>query len=58
MLCDSVDGDALDIIVLSSPDSVRLYSKFGFKAVAAMETKEGSLTSMLFGLTCLVKTRQ
>ncbi|CEL09842.1 hypothetical protein ASPCAL12971 [Aspergillus calidoustus] len=36
-----------DAFVLSSPAGIRLYSRFGFKAVGIVETKEGNFTSML-----------
>ncbi|KAJ6120162.1 hypothetical protein N7523_004442 [Penicillium sp. IBT 18751x] len=47
MFCDFVDANALDVFVMSSPAGIRLYSKFGFKAVGVVETAEGSFTSML-----------
>ena len=47
IFCDYVDGNALDAFVLSSPAGIRLYSKFGFRAVGVLETKHGNFTSML-----------
>ena len=47
MLCDIVDKNELHTFVLSSPDGVQLYSKFGFKPVGVVETKQGNFTSML-----------
>ncbi|KAL2838691.1 hypothetical protein BJX68DRAFT_248704 [Aspergillus pseudodeflectus] len=47
IFCDYVDENALDAFVLSSPAGIRLYSRFGFKAVGIVETKEGNFTSML-----------
>ncbi|EGC44288.1 conserved hypothetical protein [Histoplasma capsulatum var. duboisii H88] len=45
--CGYVDENALDAFVLSSPAGIPLYSKFGFKAVGVVETKQGNFTSML-----------
>lgn len=45
--CDYVDENALDAFVLSSPADIRLYSKFGFRAVGVVETEHGNFTSML-----------
>lgn len=45
--CDHVDKNALDAFVLSSPAGIRLYPKFGFRAVGVVETKQGNFTSML-----------
>jgi hypothetical protein len=47
LFCEYVDENALDAFVLSSPAGIRLYSRFGFKAVGIIETKEGNFTSML-----------
>lgn len=47
MFCRVVDEQALDVFVSSSPAGIRLYSKFGFKAVGAVETSQGTITSML-----------
>lgn len=47
LFCDEVDDHNLDGFVLSSPAGVRLYSKFGFRAVGVVETNEGKFTSML-----------
>ena len=47
IFCRNVDGNALDAFVISSPAGIRLYSKFGFKAVGVVETKLGNFTSML-----------
>ena len=47
MFCHYVDENALDAFVLSSPAGVRLYSKFGFRAVGVVETEQGTFTSML-----------
>lgn len=47
MFCRIVDENAQDAFVLSSPAGVRLYSKFGFKAVGVVQTNQGSFTSML-----------
>lgn len=47
IFCDYVDDNALDAFVLSSPAGTRLYSRFGFKAVGIVETKQGNFTSML-----------
>lgn len=47
IFCDYVDENALDAFVLSSPAGIRLYSKFGFRAVGVIETKHGNFTSML-----------
>jgi predicted N-acetyltransferase YhbS len=58
MLCDVVDANALDIFVLSSPDGIQLYSKFGFKAVGVVETKQGSFTSMLRNQFYLVSKKR
>ncbi|KAG5300626.1 NAT_SF acetyltransferase domain-containing protein [Histoplasma ohiense] len=45
--CGYVDENALDAFVLSSPAGNPLYSKFGFKAVGVVKTKQGNFTSML-----------
>lgn len=47
MFCRIVDENALDAFVMSSPAGIRLYSKFGFKAVGVVETNQGNFTSML-----------
>lgn len=47
ILCDYVDDNALGAFVLSSPAGIRLYSRFGFKAVGTVETNQGNFTSML-----------
>ena len=47
MFCREVDKNQLDAFVLSSPAGVRLYTKFGFRAVGAVETERGRFTSML-----------
>ncbi|KAL2832912.1 acyl-CoA N-acyltransferase [Aspergillus cavernicola] len=47
MFCHYVSSHGLDAFVLSSPAGVRLYSKFGFRTVGVVETKQGSFTSML-----------
>lgn len=47
MFCRVVDEHALDAFVSSSPAGIRLYSKFGFKAVDVVETSQGTFTSML-----------
>lgn len=46
-VCHQIDENNLDAFVLSSPAGVRLYSKFGFRAVGAVETRQGTFTSML-----------
>lgn len=45
--CHSVDEKKLVAFVMSSPAGVRLYYKFGFKAVGVVETEHGNFTSML-----------
>lgn len=45
--CHSVDEKKLLAFVMSSPAGVRLYYKFGFKAVGVVETEHGNFTSML-----------
>ncbi|KAL5040773.1 hypothetical protein BDW71DRAFT_193128 [Aspergillus fruticulosus] len=47
IFCDYIDDNALDAFVLSSPAGIRLYYRFGFKAVGIVETKQGNFTSML-----------
>lgn len=47
IFCDYVDQNTLDAFVLSSPASIRLYSKFRFRAVGVVETEHGNFTSML-----------
>lgn len=47
IFCDYIDENALDAFVLSSPANIRLYSKFGFRAVGIVETKHGNFTSIL-----------
>lgn len=47
MFCHYADGNELDAFVMSSPAGVRLYSKFGFEVVDAVETEQGTFTSML-----------
>jgi hypothetical protein len=47
LVCDEADRNHLDTFVLSSPAGVRLYAKFGFKEVGAVETTQGTFTSML-----------
>jgi predicted N-acetyltransferase YhbS len=47
MFCRTLDENELDAFVMSSPMGARLYSKFGFKAVGAIQTKQGNITSML-----------
>lgn len=44
---DYVDKNTLDAFVLSSPAGIRLYCKFGFRAVRAVEIKHGNFTSIL-----------
>ncbi|KAL4981458.1 hypothetical protein BDW68DRAFT_172378 [Aspergillus falconensis] len=47
IFCDYIDDNALDAFVLSSPAGIRLYYRFGFKAVGIVDTKQGNFTSML-----------
>jgi ribosomal protein S18 acetylase RimI-like enzyme len=47
IFCDHVDQYGLDALVLSSPAGIRLYSKFGFRAVGVVESKHGNFTSIL-----------
>ncbi|KAL1867182.1 hypothetical protein Plec18167_008723 [Paecilomyces lecythidis] len=46
-VCDEIDERGLDAFVMSSPAGIRLYSKFGFKAVGTVRTNHGVFTSML-----------
>jgi predicted N-acetyltransferase YhbS len=46
-VCNEVDQNSYDAFVIASPAGVRLYTKFGFKAVGAVETHQGKFTSML-----------
>jgi ribosomal protein S18 acetylase RimI-like enzyme len=46
-ICEETDRHGRHAYVLAAPEGVRLYAKFGFKIVGRVETREGTITSML-----------
>jgi predicted N-acetyltransferase YhbS len=44
--CKEADTHGRDSFLISSPAGIRLYSKFGFKAVGEVHTQTGTFTSM------------
>lgn len=45
-ICKEIDQYGRCAYVLAAPEGVRLYAKFGFKAVGSVETPQGTITSM------------
>ena len=45
-VCDEIDRLGWPAFVMASPSGVRLYAKFGFDVVGAVETSEGAFKSM------------
>ena len=45
--CGMADAGGQDIFLLASPAGIKLYKKFGFRALSSHEVKGDKFTSML-----------